>query len=79
MVAVTLAVEQCGNAQTPLAFCGLKSAKQLALERPSVYEVANRGAPQIVNDKTIIPMTSGSVFWLNKLWHSLGKGYSKAS
>jgi hypothetical protein len=51
MAAVTLAVEQCGNGQTPLAFCGLKSAKQLALERPSVYEVANHGAPQIVNDK----------------------------
>jgi len=61
------------KAQTPLAFCGLKSAKQLALERPSVYEVANRGAPQIVNDKTIIPMTSRSVFWLNKLWHSLAR------
>jgi len=67
MVAVTLALEQCGNGQTPLAFCGLKSAKQLVLERPSVYEVANRGAPQIVNDKTIIPMTSVSVFWGNKL------------
>jgi hypothetical protein len=25
-------------------------ASQLALERPSVYEVASRGAPQIVND-----------------------------
>jgi hypothetical protein len=50
MAAVTSAVEQCGNGQTPLAFCGLKSASQLALEGPSVYEVASRGAPHVVND-----------------------------
>ena len=47
MAAVTSAGEQCGNGETPLAFCGLKPASQLALERPSVYEVANRGAPHI--------------------------------
>jgi len=50
LAAVKSAVEQCGNGETPLTFCGLKPVSQLALERPSVYEVANRGAPHIVND-----------------------------
>ena len=50
--------------ETPLTFCGLKSALQLALERPSVYEVANRGAPHIVNDKLLYRCQADSSFGL---------------